>query len=89
MYSNPKLNKPSRIVKDFKIFNIQKFLGLFFTIWKFQDFSASQILCEINNVNLKPQKLTILPWAVLNFEFLDAFDILKCEIFPTIEIRSL
>ena len=50
-------------------------------MWKFQDFSAIQILREINLGHFEAPKtagLTIL--AAMNFEFLGTFDIFKCEI---------
>ena len=41
------------------------------TMWKFQDFSATQILREINFGYLKPQRTAILTIpAAVNFEFL-------------------
>ena len=57
---------------------------------KFQDFSATQILREINFWSFwipKAAFLTIL--AVLHFEILALFDIFKCEIFLKINIQSL
>ena len=53
-------------------------------------FSAIQILREIKFGHfeaLKTAFLTIL--AAMNFEFLTAFDIFKCEIFPKIKFQSL
>ena len=50
-------------------------------MWKFQDFSATHNLREINFGHFEAPETTILTiWAVLNFEFLDIFDILKREI---------
>ena len=56
----------------------------------FKDFSATQILREINFVILKSQKTAILTTvATLNFEFLGTFNYFKCEIFPKLKIQSL
>ena len=56
-------------------------------MWNFQDFSATQILREINLVILKPHKTAILTiCAALNFEFGGTFDIVECEIIQKIEI---
>ena len=50
-------------------------------MWKFQDFSATQILREINFGHSEAPKTAILTfWVALNFEFLGFFDIFKCEI---------
>ena len=47
------------------------FLGVLSTVWKFQEFSATQILREINFGYLKPQKTTILTiLAALNLDIL-------------------
>jgi len=52
-----------------------------YTMWKFQDISVIQILHEINFGHFEAPKTAILPiWAALSFEFLDVFDISKCEI---------
>ena len=52
-----------------------------YTVWKFQEFSATQILCEINFDNLEAPKTAILTIsAALNFELLGTFAIFKCEI---------
>ena len=52
-----------------------------YTMRKFQDFSATQILGEIILGHFKAVKNAILSmWAALNFEFLDIFVIRKCEI---------
>ena len=60
------------------------------TMWKFQDFSATQILCEINFGHVVAPKTAILIIrADLNFEFLGRFDIFKCDIFLKIKIQSL
>ena len=67
-------------------------------MWKFQDFSGTQILREINFGHFElqnfkiwsPQKTAILiTWAAVNFEFLRSFDIFKCEIFLKIKITSI
>ena len=59
-------------------------------MWKFQDISVTQILCEINFGHLEAPKPAILTiWAALNFEFLGICDIFKCEIFPKFKIQSL
>ena len=61
-----------------------------YTMWKFQDNSAIQILREIKFGHFEPPKTSILTiWAALNFGFLGTFDIFKCEIFPKIKIQSL
>ena len=50
-------------------------------MWKFNDITATQILCEINYGDLEPPKTAILTiLSVLNFEFLEIVDILKCEV---------
>ena len=60
------------------------------TMWKFQDFSAFQMLREINFGHFQALKTAILSiWAVPNFEFLEDFDIFKREICPKIEIQNL
>ena len=47
-------------------------------MWKFQDFSATQILLEINFGNFEALKTAILTIsAALNFESLGNFDIFK------------
>ena len=52
------------------------------TVWKFQDFSGTQILCEINFGNFEVPKTTLLTiWATLNFVFWGTFGIFKCENF--------
>ena len=61
-----------------------------YTMWKFQGFSANQILCEIKFGHFEAPKTAI--WtilAALNFEFLGTIDIFKCEIFPKIKIQRL
>ena len=58
-------------------------------MWKYQDFSATQILREINFGHFEATKTAILTiWVVLNFEFLGIFDIVKREIFPRIKIQN-
>ena len=55
-----------------------------------EDFSATQILCEINVGHFEAPKTAIFTIrAALNFEFLATLVILKCEIFPKIKIQSL
>ena len=50
-------------------------------MWQFQDFLATQIFREINFGNLEAPKTDILTKCVaLNFEFLNIFDVFKCEI---------
>ena len=59
-------------------------------MWKILDFSPTQILREINFGHFEAQKTAILSiWAALSFEFLDTFDIFKCENFPKIKIQRL
>ena len=51
-------------------------------MWKFQVFSAIQILREINYGHFEAPKTAILTiWVDLNIEFLVIFDIFKCDIF--------
>ena len=51
-------------------------------MWKFQDFSATQILREIISGHFQAPKTAILSiCAAKSFEFLGTFDIFKCEIF--------
>ena len=58
-------------------------------MWKFQDFSATQILREINVGHFEAPKTAILTiWAALNFEFVDIFDIFKREIAKKSKIRA-
>ena len=60
------------------------------TMWKFLNFSATQILHEINFGHFEAPKSAILAVsAALNFEFLEYFDIFKCEIFPKVKVQSL
>ena len=50
-----------------------------YTMWKFQDFSATQILREINFGYFEGPKTAFSTiWAAVNFEFLGTFDIFKC-----------
>ena len=45
-----------------------------YTMWKFQDISATHILCEINFDHFEGPKTAILTiWPALNFEFLGNF----------------
>ena len=57
-------------------------LGWEYTMWNFQDFSANQILREINFGHFEAPKTAILTiWVAMNFKFLGTYDIFKCEIF--------
>ena len=59
-------------------------------MWKFQDFSATQILREINFGHFEVSIIAICTiWAALNFEFLVFYDDFIYEIFPRIKIQSL
>ena len=61
-----------------------------YTMWKFQDFSATQILREINFGHFEAPKTAILTiWAPLDFKFLGTSDIFKCEISQKFKIQSL
>ena len=51
-----------------------------YTMWNFQEFSATQILGEINFGLYEAPKTAILT-VYLNFEVLGILDIFKCEIF--------
>ena len=52
------------------------------TVWQFQDYSATQILRDINFGHFEETKNTILTsWAALNLEFVGICDIIKCELF--------
>ena len=61
-------------------------------MWKFQDFSTTQNLREINFGHFETPKTAILSiWAALNFEFFGIFDTFKREmreIFPNIKIQT-
>ena len=49
-------------------------------MWKFQDFSATQILREINFGHFEASKTAnLIIWSAMNFEFLDIFDIFKIQ----------
>ena len=49
-------------------------------MWEFQDFSATQILREINFGHFEAQETAVLTLrAALNFEVLGTFDVFKCE----------
>ena len=57
---------------------------------KFQDFSASQILRELNFCHFEAPKTAILTfWTAQNFALMGDFDIFKCEMFPKIKIQNL
>ena len=59
-------------------------------MWKFQDFTVTQILRELNMAMFKPQKSAILSiLAAGNFGFIGIFDIFKCENYQKIKIQSL
>ena len=59
-------------------------------MWNFQDFSANQILREINFGHFEAPKTAILTiWVAMNFKFLGTYDIFKCETFPKIKIQHL
>ena len=46
-------------------------------MWNYQDFSATQILREIDFANFEALKTAILTiWAALNFEFLGIYDMI-------------
>ena len=52
------------------------------TVWKFQDFSITQILREINFEDSRSAKSAILThFELLNFDFYELLHILKCEIY--------
>ena len=54
------------------------------------DFSLTQILREINFGHFEAPKTAILPiCATLSLEFLDIFDIFKCEIPKKFKIQRL
>ena len=61
-------------------------------MWKFQDFSTTQNLREINFGHFETPKTAILSiWVALNFEFFGIFDTFKREmreIFPNIKIQT-
>ena len=61
-----------------------------YTICKFQYFSATQILHEINFGHFEaPKSANLNNSAALNLEFLGIFDISQFEIFPKIKMKSL
>ena len=61
-----------------------------YTMWKFQDFSDTQIIREINFGHFKGPKIAILTIsALLNFTSLGTHEILMCEIFQKIKIQGL
>ena len=52
--------------------------------------SSTQNLREINFDHFEAPKTNILIiWAALNLEFLESFDIFKCEIFPKSKFKAL
>ena len=58
-------------------------------MWKFQDFSLTQISREINFGDFEAPKTAILTiWAALNFEFLGIFDIFKREFFQKSKFKA-
>ena len=60
-----------------------------YTMWKFQEFSATQIFIRNRFGYFEAPKTAILPtWATLNFEFLDICDIFKCEIRKKTRLKS-
>ena len=60
-----------------------------YTMWDFQDSSATQILREINFGHFEAPNLLFDQFWNLSFQFLGTFDIFKCEICPKIKILSL
>ena len=59
-------------------------------MWKFQDFSATQILREINFGHLEAPKIAILTIsALLNFTSLGTHEFFMCGIFQKIKIQGL
>ena len=55
----------------------------------FQNFSATQFLCEINLGHFEAPNTDMLTVrAALNFEFLRTFDIFKCAIFLKIKTQT-
>ena len=60
-----------------------------FTMRKFQDFYATQILREINFGNFEAPKTALLTIsAALSFKFLGTFDIFNCVIFPALQFKD-
>ena len=59
------------------------------TVWKFHDFSTTQILREINFWNFRSAKSAILTnLEALKFDFYEFFHLLKAEIYPIDKIQS-
>ena len=59
------------------------------TVWKFQDFTITQILREINFWNSRSTKSAIFTQSeALNFEFYECLHILKVEISQMNKIHS-
>ena len=59
------------------------------TVWKFQDFSVTQILREINFWDSKNAKLAILTHLeALNFDFQEFLHFLKAVIYQIDKIQS-
>ena len=53
-----------------------------YTMWKFQDFSSTHILCEINFSLFETLKTVIFDHlSSSKFEFLGTFDSTKCDFF--------
>ena len=58
-------------------------------MWKFQDFSCTQILREINFGYFDVQKVPFLPFEQLQtLQFLGTFDIVKYEIFQKLKFKA-
>ena len=62
-------------------------------MWKFQFYSATQILREINFDHFEaPETVILTIWAALNFEFLgisDTYILSSVKVFPKFKIQSL
>ena len=59
-------------------------------MWKYQDFSATQILREINFGHFETPKVAVYAiWTALNLEILETFNISRCEIVPKIKSQSV
>ena len=72
--------------------DLSNLIGNRYTIWKLEDFSATQILREINFCHFETQETAILFWPfeqVWIVHFLGTFDIFKSETFPNIKIQNL
>ena len=58
-------------------------------MWKFQDFSATQISREINFGHFEAPKIAILTiWAAVNFEVLETINIFKHEIAQNSKLKA-